>query len=341
LRKLIYIIAIVILSGLPAGASAKVDSLKTVIETADHDTTKIKALNQLSRRFWYSNPDTSFYYANKALELANNTRFKKGKATALRYIGVIYTNTSDFKSALEYCFKSAALFEEIKDKKGLSGVLNSIGIIYEKQSDYPQALDYYFKAVKIWEELENKQNLAAAYNNIGIIYYNQSAYPQALAYYFKSLKILEEQGNKRGMAQSYSNIGSLYTSIYEQSDSLANGMGGWGSDRSTLLDSALYYQRKALLIEQELSDEWSMSQTLAGIGAVYTQKRSTVMPLKITSKPPSLPTPSEHYNRQAQHIRDWQSAMKNWHCPPLRGVAVGRGVNTTNSLLNTTSNTPP
>ena len=95
------------------------------------------------------------------------------------------------------------------------------------------------------------------YNNIGGIYYNQSDYPLAFDYYFKALKISEELGNKRGMAMSYTNIGILYTAIYEQGDastdlspeakakedSVAKGVGGRVTDRSTLLDSALYYQK--------------------------------------------------------------------------------------------------
>ncbi|MCH8317823.1 MAG: hypothetical protein IIA88_04900, partial [Bacteroidetes bacterium] len=37
-----------------AGGNTKIDSLKTVIQTASHDTTKIKALNELGGALMYS-----------------------------------------------------------------------------------------------------------------------------------------------------------------------------------------------------------------------------------------------------------------------------------------------
>ncbi|MBW8051379.1 MAG: hypothetical protein FVQ77_13770, partial [Cytophagales bacterium] len=39
--------------------SDKIDSLKTVIQTTYHDTTRIKALNELGWSLMYSNPDTA------------------------------------------------------------------------------------------------------------------------------------------------------------------------------------------------------------------------------------------------------------------------------------------
>jgi len=88
---------------------------------------------------------------------------------------------------------------------------------------------------------------------------------------------------------SYTNIGLLYTALYETGDASSEalpagqaglakedslqGAGGLGSADHTLLDSALHYHNLALLIEKELSDEWTMCHTLRGIGAVYSQKQ--------------------------------------------------------------------
>jgi len=300
-------------------ASAKVDSLNTIIQTAGHDTTKAKALLKLTEKLYTSNPDTAiqlskralqiyiendivqgiasaynhigaFYriksdypaalkYHRKGVEIQESLGDKQGMAISYNNIGLIYTNQSSYPQALTYYYKSLKIKEELGNKQGIALTYNNIGIIYKKQSSYPQALSYYFKSLKIMEELGNKHAVASIYNNIGLIYTNQSSYPQALSYYYKSLKIYEEQGNKLGMTGSYTNIGSLYTTVYEQGDSLAKGVGdpiaiGWASDNPTqLLDTAMYYQQKALSIKEELSDEYGMSITLGGIGAIYVQKR--------------------------------------------------------------------
>jgi len=45
--KILYYLTVVVLFTTLIGMT-KIDSLKTVIETADHDTTKVKALNMLA-----------------------------------------------------------------------------------------------------------------------------------------------------------------------------------------------------------------------------------------------------------------------------------------------------
>jgi len=336
-------------------SQTKFDSLKTVIQTADHDTTKIKALNQLGWSLMYSNPDTAIILGKQALELSEKTEdhpnkantlsnlgvyhciksnyptaldyfFKsleyrekagdrKGMAASYNNIGIIYDNQSSYPQALEYYFKSLKIYKELGDKKGIAASYNNIGIIYEERSSYPQALKYYFKSLKIYKQLGDKKGMAASYNNIGIIYMNQSSYPQALeyyfksikikpelndtlnthfantynnigniyknqssytealGYYFKSLKIKKQLGDKKGMASSYTNIGSLYTVLYTQDDSLKRTVGWAAQNPALLLDTALYYQQQALLIKKELSDEYSMTYSLSGIGSIYAQKQ--------------------------------------------------------------------
>ncbi|PCJ81854.1 MAG: hypothetical protein COA57_13730 [Flavobacteriales bacterium] len=330
----------------------KIDSLKKVIETADHDTTKVKTLNALSDALWKKGEyKDAMQYAKECLKLAEELNYKKGQANILNIIGIIHYVQSDYPKALEYFGKSLKIREELGDKEGMAGSFgnigiiyhnqsdypraldlyfrslkiqeelgdkkamatsyNNIGVIYDYQSDYPRALDYYFKSLKIREQLGDKKAMATSYNNIGVIYHhqsdypraldyyfkslkireqlgdkkmatsynnigviydNQSDYPRALEYYFKALKIREELGDKQGMAGSYTNIGVLYTALYKQSDSLQEA-GGRATGNQTHLDSALHYHNLALVIEQELSDEHTMSITLSGIGSVYSLKQ--------------------------------------------------------------------
>ncbi|MBW8051510.1 MAG: tetratricopeptide repeat protein, partial [Cytophagales bacterium] len=309
-----------------AGGNTKIDSLKTVIQTASHDTTKVKALSDLAWKLMYSKPDTATILCEKALELLETDNLKvEGdspsdhpflRTAVFNTLGAINYIQSNYPQALEYYFKALKIRKELGDKKGMAASYNNIGLIYWNQSSYPQALEYYFKAVKIEVELGEKSTaLAAFYNNIGIIYWYQSNYPQALEYYFKSLKIEEQLGDKKGMANSYCNIGiiygsqssypqalrcffkalkifeqlgdkkdmansynnisSLYTSLFEQGDSPEySGAGGWAAENpALLLDTALYYQQQALLINKELSDEYNMTFSLSGIGSIYFLKK--------------------------------------------------------------------
>ena len=239
------------------GGNTKIDSLKTVIETTDHDTTRIKALNQLGWSLMYSNPDTAIILSKQALELTKKT----------------------------------------KDEKSKANTLSNLGVYHWIKSDYPTALDYLHKSLEYREKAGDRKGMAASYNNIGIIYDDQSSYPQALEYYFKSLKIKKQLGDKKGIATSYNNIGSLYTALYEQGDSLNERIGGWVSrNPSQLLDTAMYYQQKALAINKELSRDYGMTFDLIGIGSIYAQKQEY--------------TKAIQYYQQASQLADSIGALK-------------------------------
>ena len=209
----------------------------------------------------------------KTLELREQQNDLKGMASSYNNIGNIYDYQSNYPQALDYYFKALKIDKELGNKQGIAASYTNIGVIYENQSSYHQALSYYFKAIKIYEELGDKLTaLANTYNNIGVIYDNQSSYPQALSYYFKAIKIYEELGNKLGMATSYTNIGNVYIHLFEQGDSLERS-DVWVSRNTTkLLDTAMYYQQKALTIDLELGDEYGMTYDFYGIASILKIK---------------------------------------------------------------------
>ena len=98
----------------------KIDSLKKVIETADHDTTRIKALNQLGWKVMYSNPDTAIILSKQALYLSEKTEDQKNKAKTLNNLGVYYWIKSDYPTALNYHFKALEIREKQNNLKGMA-----------------------------------------------------------------------------------------------------------------------------------------------------------------------------------------------------------------------------
>lgn len=53
------------------------------------DTAKVLSLAELAQTYWYSNPDTSFYLAQKGFALARQINFVRGEADCLRNLGVV------------------------------------------------------------------------------------------------------------------------------------------------------------------------------------------------------------------------------------------------------------
>ncbi len=279
-----------------------IDSLKTVIETADHDTTKAKALNSLAWELQYSHLDTSIILSTQALKIYEELNIQKGIGKSYHQLGTFHKDQGSYDSAFFYLERAVKIWKTLNNKKGMASSYNNIGTIYDYQSDYSQAFDYYFKSIKIKEELLErsgnpdevgrlKQGMARTYNNIGIIYHNQSDYPQALAYYFKDLKIAEELGNKKSIAYSYNNIGLIYMkqSDYPQAldyyfksikimeelsnkhavATIYNNIGIFYANQSDYAQALAYYF-KSLKIKEELGNKRGMAMSYTNIGSLYT-----------------------------------------------------------------------
>ncbi|MBW8050675.1 MAG: tetratricopeptide repeat protein [Cytophagales bacterium] len=270
--------------GTVGNGNTKIDSLKTVIQTAGRDTKKVKALSDLAWELMYSNPDTATILCEQVLELLGSDNLQgKGDddnslpgypslhAAVFHTLGAVNYIQSNYPQALEYYFKALKIKEQLlgqakrsgnpdeigKYKKDMANSYNNIGAVYWNQSSYPQALEYYFKSLKIRKELGDKKGIAGSYNNIGIIYWNQSSYPQALKYYFKSLKIEKQLGNKQGMADSYNNIGVIY-------------------ENQSSYPQALEYYFESIKIKRELNDTLNtyFANTYNNIGLIYANQSS-------------------------------------------------------------------
>ncbi|PCH96252.1 MAG: hypothetical protein COB85_03685 [Bacteroidetes bacterium] len=268
-----------------------VDSLKSVIKSDAHDTSKVQALNDLVGQLIYANPDTALLLAKEASILSNKLKYvdgqiisyhnigyvhyvqsnydkalanwnitlklrkekgdQKGMSASYIWIGNLYQSQSDYAKALASQLKALKIAEGLENKQYMAYCYNNIGVIHKKQSDFPLALEFYFKALKMNEELDDKRGMSACFNNIGIIYNDQQNYPLALEYYFKSYDMDKELGNSQGMALSCNNIGIIY-------------------DEQSKYDLAFDFHYEALDLRTQLNDRKGMAASLTNIGNLFS-----------------------------------------------------------------------
>ena len=108
------------------------DSLRLIwSDTTQLDSIRLQAIYKLSREgYLYSQPDSSFYYAQKQLEFAQSKGIDIYAASALNTQGASFWIKSDYDNALEYFQKSQTISEKIGDKKGRASSLNNLGMVY-------------------------------------------------------------------------------------------------------------------------------------------------------------------------------------------------------------------
>tara|TARA_B100001287_G_scaffold62849_1_gene51046 strand:- start:482 stop:2416 length:1935 start_codon:yes stop_codon:yes gene_type:complete len=236
-------------------SQVNLDSLRSVWnDTTQADTNRLKAIHDISwDGYLFSNPDSTFYYAQLEYDFALKVDNKKYMSNALHNQGASFYIKGNNEKALYYYEKSLKIKEEIGDKKGMGRSYNNIGNIYNIQGNDEKAKEYYEKCLKITVEIGYKKGIGGSYNNIGNIYKNQGNYEKALYYYEQSLRIKEEIGDKSGIGSSYNNIGAIYN---DQGNN----------------EKALEYYEKCLKISEEIGNKSGMGPSLRNIGIIYKEQ---------------------------------------------------------------------
>ena len=192
------------------------DSLNKVIKkytstvNFEKDTNYINTINELAFKFSNINPDTTILLGQQLTALCENINFQKGKAEALKNMGLAYNVKGNYNQALSLYAEALALCEKIGYLKGQARIDHNIGIAFSNLGNYSQALEHYFKALKLREKLDDKIGISSSVNGIGSIYFVQGKYEDAKEKYLRALKISEEINYKGGIEAGYANIGEVY-----------------------------------------------------------------------------------------------------------------------------------
>ncbi len=91
----------------------RIDSLLTVLKSADTDSAKFYEMYRLVGEYIYFKGDEAIKYEKPLLELATHFTFKKKEAVARQLIGRIYWKRGDFSKALEYHLQAKKMFNEM------------------------------------------------------------------------------------------------------------------------------------------------------------------------------------------------------------------------------------
>jgi len=135
---------------------AKIDSLKSVVESDVHDTIRIIAYVHWDNMIYRSDPKLDLEINFKIAEICSENSekevnpkealfFKKYQAKAFNNLGIIFKNKGDYESARNYQMKGLAIKKELGDEKGIANSFLNLGTIYHTQGNLVKALDEYFE----------------------------------------------------------------------------------------------------------------------------------------------------------------------------------------------------
>ncbi len=246
---------------IPASVWANpIDSLKTLLAHAPHDTLRAKYLNNVGTAFFSSNLDSAMVYWERCLKLSET--LTQNEDTAVRRFGKLMVMRSSSNTAVGYQYRGLyplalkqyqrclRLADELSDTRGRMMALNNIGLIKMSQEKPEEALDYFHRSQEIAEQRNDSNVISTTINNIGTALKRLKKYPEALAKFRESLRWAETMGNDDQIVDDLINIGSIQ--IINQHP-----------------DSALTTFQRSLDLAIELEYSLGKPQILSGISQAY------------------------------------------------------------------------
>ncbi|MBI5218687.1 MAG: tetratricopeptide repeat protein [Bacteroidia bacterium] len=124
--------------------------------------------------------------------------------------------------AIEYFNKAIDILEAAKDKKGIAICFNNIGSIYKDQRNYNKGLEYFLKALGKFEELAAKEEISVVCANIADLNNKMKKYNEGIKYGEKSLYIARETGSWENQRFAYEKLSDSYKGLENFKEAMKN-----------------------------------------------------------------------------------------------------------------------
>ena len=148
----------------------RIEELRYLFNTSTSDSSKLKYASSLAGGLRFSNVDSSLYYNDLAIAIADRQNFLNAKAGLINLKGATLLEAGKIPESLQLQYEAMDIAERIKDSIVMAYVLNSIGNIYMEMDDYYRANEYYFISRDLAKQLNNTSHYYNEISNIGNVY---------------------------------------------------------------------------------------------------------------------------------------------------------------------------
>jgi tetratricopeptide (TPR) repeat protein len=190
------------------------DSLTKALITAQNPGAKSDILLDLSKEVVGNHPDDGIKYAKEAYDIAQKHNLNRETILCLIQLGNCYVRISDYQKAFESAEKAIEMAAESKFKTEAARAKGIMALIYYELGDYEKSAKYDFENLGYYEEINNQKEIGVVLGNIGIDFISQDNYTKGLEYLKKSFDIAVKINDFHGMAYQYNNIAGVYSEYF-------------------------------------------------------------------------------------------------------------------------------
>ncbi len=223
----------------------------------NNPTQLIYTYNYLGYNYWHkSNYDSSLYYHQKALEIANTNNINdENLAFTYLMLGNDYYDKGAFNKASSYYFKSLKLAEQLKNNNIRVQCHNRLSKLYFKLNDFQLTVEHVNKAIRL-NTANNTREFGVSYNSLGNLTLNSNNLDSALFYFNLTLLQFQNCGDVIGQSIASINLGDTYLGLFNKNESKNN------------LDSSYYYYQLSYQLNKKVDNQFGMVYGLWGMADV-------------------------------------------------------------------------
>lgn len=178
-----YLVLFVLLNNLLQSQAQKYYSAKEAY--ADSLLAKADAV-------FFSNPDSSVYYANLVLDYALKNNLEVRKALAWRALAKNDVLKGDVENALKRLREAIIIFEKFKRPENVAKCYTLMSIAFGKIHNDKESISLLLKAIEIYERIGNKAGLRNSLVNLSNSYADIKDYDKALEVLKESKPFIED-----------------------------------------------------------------------------------------------------------------------------------------------------
>jgi len=234
----------------------RIDSLKTVLTTPQHDTARALTLLEICRYYQNNDLDSLTKYSKACIVVSDEAEYSKGQGNGHIMLGIALMYEGNNAAALQEYETAYSYYTEIGLRKGMANSLNNIALIYSATGQYDLALDNQLRAMELYKADGNWRMHGNSLNNIGLIYLNQQRFEEAFPYLIESVRVMKDSGEVPGLRNPYNNLGLVYKSRNN-------------------FDSAAYYFKLAIDLYQEASDDHNLAGCYNNLALNYELQKDS------------------------------------------------------------------
>ncbi len=165
-----------------------IDSVNLLVAKSTSDSAKVFLFSNLSFTYSFLQVDSSIAYAQKAVSIAREMKYKAGEAAGMFSYGWALWASGNYDKAIEASLKALNLYKELKNDYKVIATYEELALIYGQAGDYEEALKYGRLCKNLFESLIVSRKVLGVfpYTTMGSIFSQMNQIDSASFYLAKA-----------------------------------------------------------------------------------------------------------------------------------------------------------